>query len=219
MIYTLLNALINLFFPTNCTVCKNLILTNKLMCSECSAKHIPPKNFFLKQGSQLIQVVSLFEYRKPFKHFISSKFFQNTRPFALVADLFKENQEKLFHASFFDNSILVPIPSHWTRKFFRGFNQTEIFAENLAKEFKLPCINLISRTRATNYQAHLNKKDRQKNLHGAFEINTSIKLENKKIILVDDLCTSGTTLKSAASLLSKFGFESISAVTICHQIY
>ena len=120
---------------------------------------------------------------------------------------------------FLENSILVPVPLHWTRKIWRGFNQAEILAKKIAKKVdSAESREILKRSKKTRQQAKLSKKERLKNTENAFvfketDCYLSLKeLKNKQIILIDDVVASGSTLDSAAKALKFAGFQKVKAV-------
>ena len=114
---------------------------------------------------------------------------------------------------------LVPIPLHWRRRFTRGYNQSEILAEQIAKHLKLSNISIpvrhdLIRTRNTPPQTTLPAGKRKNNLKNAFAIRPDAPFKNKNICLVDDVTTTGTTLNTAAKTLKRYGAKSVSAIVI-----
>jgi len=101
-------------------------------------------------------------------------------------------------------AILIPISLHWYRFNWRGFNQTEIIAQALADEFGLKMDKqILLRPRLTWAQADLDRSDRQKNIQKAFKLEPYRQIKHKSFLLVDDVLTSGETIKSAAELFRK----------------
>lgn len=102
--------------------------------------------------------------------------------------------------------ILVPIPLHQSRLKWRGFNQSEllgkIIAENLDLEIQA---NILKRVKATKSQFELDKKERQKNIFQAFEINSVFKSQTRgsNFLIFDDVWTSGATLREAGKVLKR----------------
>lgn len=96
---------------------------------------------------------------------------------------------------------IVPIPLHWSRYLWRGFNQAHLFCALLGRELKIPVKHYLARSRATRRQAKLNREQRLKNLSGAFKLRHNNELKGRKILLVDDVLTTGATLSEACKPL------------------
>ena len=112
------------------------------------------------------------------------------------------------HYSYFliPNSILVPIPLHWYRDNFRGFNQSELIGKEVAKNLGWKFVpDLLIRKKSTTPQSTLKKEDRFPNIRGAFALSplNSLFLIPDSIVLFDDVFTTGSTLKEAASVLKR----------------
>lgn len=110
---------------------------------------------------------------------------------------------------------LVPVPIHPSRRRKRGFNQAELLAEGIGKKLGIPvCRNLLIRTKKTMPQKKLNPMERLQNLEQAFGIgNVSPGLE--RVILVDDIYTTGSTAEACARVLRAAGIKKVYLVTIC----
>ena len=98
------------------------------------------------------------------------------------------------------NDILVPIPLHRKRKSVRGFNQSELLANTVGEILTIPVQNLVSRNRNTKPQVECDAHERRTNLHEAF---TATATTSKRIIIVDDVTTTGTTFMEAAKAIRK----------------
>jgi len=108
--------------------------------------------------------------------------------------------------------LLVPIPLHRSRNRERGFNQIEIVLKALPQEFRDGTLSLFApevlvRTRTTKQQTKLSRKDRIKNVAGAFEVPNVTRIQNTHIFLIDDVATTGATLVNAGKPLQKCGAE------------
>ncbi|MDO8601536.1 MAG: phosphoribosyltransferase family protein [bacterium] len=105
----------------------------------------------------------------------------------------------------FTNYHVIPIPLHVERERKRGFNQSMLIAEIIAERLHLPLLkNELIKTKSTPPQAKTeNLKERVKNLSGCFTVLQPKDVAGKKILLVDDVCTSGTTLIEAAQTLKQ----------------
>lgn len=117
--------------------------------------------------------------------------------------------------------LVVPIPLHWRRLWSRGFNQSAVLAQALATRLELPYDPLcIKRVRATPSQGGLSAEERRQNMRGAFSMCESRcdTVKGKKVLLVDDVYTTGATLSSCAKTLQKAGADSVCALTIARAL-
>lgn len=118
-------------------------------------------------------------------------------------------------------AVFVPIPLHTTRFKWRGFNQTETIARAVAHSTNGTVVPLLIRTKNTETQVGKEKLERQTNIQKAFAINKKslfpLSLEHT-IILVDDVVTTGSTLKEAYKVLARrFPYSKILALTLAHK--
>ena len=116
----------------------------------------------------------------------------------------------------FLNSILVPIPLHKHRKNWRGFNQTEVLGEKLARIMGWEFIpDLLIRTKNTQPQVGLKGLARRSNLSNVFVVNTNHLISNHcSLVVFDDVYTTGSTILEAKKVLSEAGFKNIKSLTI-----
>jgi ComF family protein len=107
---------------------------------------------------------------------------------------------------------LSPVPLHWSRTLFRGFNQSALLAEDVARAREWKMSEFLRRVRATGHQAHRSRKDRLRAMRGVFAIrNHDVP---SYVVLVDDVATTGATLDACASILKRHGAERVDALVI-----
>jgi ComF family protein len=116
-----------------------------------------------------------------------------------------------------ENSIIVTVPLHKKRLLSRGFNQSDLLAQEISNYFKIPFVKLISRQKNTQTQIGLDRQSRQKNVQNAFSLNNYNNYKNKKIILIDDVVTTGSTLKECARVLANAGFTEIYGLVVAQR--
>jgi ComF family protein len=109
-----------------------------------------------------------------------------------------------------DATVLCPVPLHWTRRFWRGFNQAELLAEALGHYRHMPVCSVLKRRRPTGRQARRGRKDRLVAMQDAFAARTGFAVP-KTVILIDDVVTTGATLSACAAALRAAGAQSVSA--------
>lgn len=126
-------------------------------------------------------------------------------------ELFRKEKPIPFGPDIDEDRIIIPVPLHPKRFRWRGFNQAELLAENLAKRFSLPIENsVLTRTKNNIPQVEIKeRRARLENIRGAFTCSETQKLKNKRIILVDDVSTTAGTLSECANVLKKAGAKEV----------
>jgi ComF family protein len=119
------------------------------------------------------------------------------------------------NSSFLESDFLVPVPLHRSRYRERGFNQSEVVAEEISKTTGVASLkNVLKRKKNTKDQTNLSPQQREENVRGAFVVTEPEMVSGKRIILVDDVITTGATLSECARMLRQAGAERIVAMTI-----
>lgn len=101
--------------------------------------------------------------------------------------------------------LITWIPLHWFRAWRRNYNQAQLIAERLASLAHRPVRRLLRRVRWTEPQTHLSRSARLANVRGAFALCRGLDVHSKRILLIDDVLTTGATASEAASVLCKAG--------------
>ena len=109
--------------------------------------------------------------------------------------------------------MYVPVPLHWRRRLWRGFNQSRLLCDQITNIDKVISTDLV-RTRHTHRQWHMSKSDRRKNVAGAFAVRGNHKFMDKTVCIVDDITTSGATLNECAKILKKAGAKKVYALVV-----
>lgn len=111
--------------------------------------------------------------------------------------------------------VIVPVPVHSSRKRARGYNQAEVISNVLGRYMQVPvAADALKRCTKTAAQKDLSVEERRKNLEHAFSV-TGISFPWKRVLLVDDIYTTGSTADSAALELKKYGIQEIYVLSIC----
>lgn len=222
-----LNFIYSIVFPDFCLVCNN-ITSSYGICAECWVKitflhnnackicykqlNFNPEGPCLgcmKNKSAITSTKSIMKYDLHTRQIILN--FKNYADF-YVLDFFIEKIINLIDDLKID--IIIPVPMHWMRKILRGYNQTAILAIEIANRKNLYFADdILIKSRHTKSQGGLDKKQRDKNLISAFQINKN--LCNKNILLIDDVITTGSTMNKCAAKLKQAGAANIYSITIC----
>jgi ComF family protein len=109
---------------------------------------------------------------------------------------------------------LIPIPLSATRLRERGYNQSGLLAQGISEAFHIPVFENSLTRRHTRHQTLLNEKERWTNIQGAFTIKFSKNINNRNILIIDDLLTTGATASEAARTLKKCGAQTVGVLTL-----
>lgn len=111
--------------------------------------------------------------------------------------------------------LVVPVPLHPARLAERGYNQAALLGVHVARELDVPLLARgLSRTRHTPQQARLDREARLSNVTGAFQVRAGARVSGKRVVLVDDVATTGATLSACAAELLDAGAASVTAVVV-----
>ncbi|MDD3797263.1 MAG: ComF family protein, partial [Lachnospiraceae bacterium] len=160
------------------------------------------------------QGISTFLYEKKLRHSIHRMKFQNRREYLdfYAEEMVRESRRYLLA---WKPDVLIPIPMYRRKEKARGYNQSRLLAEKIGRltGIEVDCKSVI-RCRETLPQKELTAQERKKNLKGAFQITAPEQIK-KRILLIDDIYTTGATVDAVSSLLKKHGAGPVYFLTIC----
>lgn len=227
-----ISDVLDVLYPRRCPVCQEIIEENRL-CEKCRRKvsYIRQPRC-LKCGKQIETMeeelcsdcrkkthffdrgIGLFAYDENVKNSLYRFKYSNKREYAAVyaKELFVQYGEILKR---WDVQAVVPVPMYRDKMRQRGFNQAECIAVELSKLLGVGVEkNLIERVRNTKPMKELDDKERMKNLERAFNISED-SVKYKRILLVDDIYTTGATVDSCALLLKEKGVSKVYFAAVC----
>ncbi len=200
--------ILDLIYPQTCGICGKQ--NAKSLCNKCKIKL--EKEFKYKTDSyeqdlnkNFIEHSYFFKYENIIRSQILSLKFQEKPYIYKTITYFLKNMQKSFeNLKKYDIIIVVPISKQ--RKKDRGYNQSELIAKEISKTIKVPIAKkILYKTKNTAPQSSLNKIEREKNAKGAYQVTKTTKLCNKKILLIDDIYTTGNTVNECAKMLIQNG--------------
>jgi len=231
--WMLRELLVSIFFPRRCPICDEVIPYGGKICEACATKVIYIKEPACKKcgkqlenerqeycgdcgrkGHSFEQGKAVFSYQKDMKRSMYRFKYSGRREYA---DFFAEEAAKRYGTWMRRHGVeaIVPVPMYAAKKRSRGYNQAEVFAQTLGRECDIPVEKkLVARIKNTLPQKSLNDKQRKDNLKGAFQVRTNI-VKYSKILLVDDIYTTGATIDAIAELLKKSGAKEVYFLSIC----
>lgn len=228
------NFLLDIFFPKFCFSCQR---EGAYLCQDCQATiDILENSFCLCESPQIMPGPGKCRSCKTRK--LNGLYFSTSYKNGLVKNLihkFKyqpyikelsENLASLIIAHFGliqkafnpQDHILIPIPLSKNKMRQRGFNQSEEIAKFLSKKLEIPLLkNCLLKTKGTFPQIELSKSEREENIKNAFYVKKAEELEGKKILLVDDVYTTGSTMEECAKVLKIAGAREVWGVAIVRE--
>ena len=191
-------------------LCKRpkVIDAKNLKCKKCQEKELDGLYFAIFYQQKILKkLISQFKY-KPFIKELA-------KPLSL---LILTHLQLLENRPDFADYILIPIPLNKKRLKWRGFNQAEEIAKELSKSLRILLISdVLIKIKKTLPQIELSKKQREENIKNAFFIKNREKIKDKKILLVDDVYTSGSTMEECAKVLKKDQAKEVLGIAIARE--
>ena len=237
----MIREIANLIYPVLCQLCgKKIGEENKNLCGECLKKikkRIPP--FCLKCGRQLSgipdiqtictdceknniyfdRVFSAFEYNGDLKKLVHN--FKYNKITSLTKDFVEWTMDFMKEYSIGNKAnLILSIPMHPLRLFIREINPSHILAKNIAKKSNIQYSGkFLKKIKNTASQSKLNRLNRLENIKGSLSIRKKDKVNvlHKRILLVDDLFTTGSTINECAKILKAQGASYVEAITLARN--
>lgn len=221
-------------YPRRCPVCEDIVMPKgELVCDECRSRipyiHSPRccrcgkeladerqefcydctrKTFYYECGAAPLR------YNAVMRRAMEGLKYRNKREYA---DFFAEEILRAYGNMLksWQPDMLIPVPIHSARRRSRGYNQAELLAEPFGERLGVPVRNdILIRSRSTGPQNKLNDKERRKNVEEAFQIKEN-GVQLKRVILVDDIYTTGSTVNACAKVLKEAGAGTVYFICAC----
>lgn len=220
-------AILHIIYPHICAGCGTDILpATSQLCIKCI--HDLPLTYFEKHTNNPIE--KIFAGRLRFQEATAQMYFNKHTVLQRLLHQFKYKGNKnlghqlglimgyqlLESGRFKRVDALIPLPLHHSKERMRGYNQANILCNGIAEILKVPVINdAVVRTQATETQTRKNRVERWQNMEGKFMLKDSTGLQNKNVLLVDDVVTTGATLEACATVLLNITGIEINIATLC----
>ena len=225
-----LYAFQHLFFPHNCTGCgADYISTAEFLCSRCSSQ-LPQTHFLALPGNP---VEKIFAGRINF--FAAGALFYFTKHSLLQHILVQLKYNNNKEAGYFlgrqlgfalkntmryqSADLIIPLPLHPKKEYQRGYNQAFLIAEGIRSVWNRPLVNdAIIRLVYTKTQTQENRSSRWQNMEGVFHIAQPRLIQNRHILLIDDVVTTGASLEACGTAILEVPGTRLSIVTVAYTI-
>ncbi|OJW69765.1 MAG: competence protein [Candidatus Amoebophilus sp. 36-38] len=217
---------ISLIFPNYCLACQTLLVkSERWLCTGCLVD-LPQTNYHTEVNNPVAQkfygripityAMAMYKFRigSSVQRLVHQLKYGNTPEIGeMLGNLYGEQLRSEEWDYKFD--CIVPVPLHPQRLRERGYNQSDYFAKGMASVLAISWYSdCLKRTKNTVTQTHQNKMERLDNLMDAFYVVNSSIIQNKHVLLVDDVITTGSTLEACALSLLAAGTKQISIATI-----
>jgi ComF family protein len=217
---------ISLLFPERCLSCREILPPGETfaLCASCHKNFVPAGRICPvcehpnsrgaecscpQSLSPLSSLVALTWYDRQWRQLLHDLKYRKRR--SLARPFGRWLGREIIRQAFCEPDLVVPIPLHRCREKERGFNQSALIGRHTAAVLGVPCRQILSKIRHTQSQTTISRRERRENVRGAFG---TVKLppSGSTILLIDDIYSTGATMKEAAALLRKSGLTVHGAV-------
>lgn len=222
----ILEDFVGLFFPRYCAGCDDALARGEqLICTRCILE-MPRTGYHLEIDNPFYQklrvrlpvqyVVSMFRFVKAgaVQNILHTLKYQNKPELGqLLGKIYGNELMASDYSGKFD--LIVPVPLHKNKKRLRGYNQSEEFGKGLGESLMVPCSDeIMKRLQVTTTQTKKSRLRRWENVKEVFAVDDIKSVAGKRILLVDDVVTTGATLEAAGRILLEHGCSALSIACI-----
>ena len=210
----IIENILNLIYPPVCGFCGKIC--NKYLCKKCEIKIKKHQIVSIRKinSAYFEEMLCIFKYEDIIRNILIKYKFQNK---AYLYKTFAKNilKNKKICGFLKNYDIIIPVPISKKRNRQRGYNQSDLIAKEISKYTNLKYENkCIIKQKDTIEQSKLDKEQRKINVKNAYRIMDKEKIVNKKVILLDDIYTTGNTVNECAKMLKQAGANNIGILTI-----
>lgn len=203
----LIETILNVIFPIKCGICGKVGKVN--ICEKCYLNlkkyillNLEDDVFYMLKYSELIR-----------SKMIDFKFNDKPYLYHMFCEILVKSKSGCDFVKNYD--IIIPVPMNESKKLIRGYNQSELFAKGISKMLEIPIsIDSLIKCKNTLMQSSLGKNDRTKNVKNAYKVERLEKIKNKNVLLVDDIYTTGATIKECKKVLQQANAKNVGVLII-----
>lgn len=204
----------SLFFPVRCPYCNKPIDYRSEACEDClneNLGHIYKRTLEIYDNVTATNIAAT-AYDGNVREAICNYKFYGKKDYAYQFALsMKEAFNKYYRKKDYDFITSVPLSKHRIKE--RGYNQAELLARVLSKELKIPYKEVLVKFKENKIQHNLGLEDRIANVKGVYKVSDETLVQNKKILICDDIITTSSTLTECIKVLTKAGAKGVDAIT------
>lgn len=200
--YLVKRLLLDLFYPNRCPFCDEIIPFDEYFCKLCGGKLSEPPEITDITGLDGFAAATVYDSVSiPFVGEMKKR----NNGYALSGAAFKIYERLLETDILSEVDVITYVPIDKKGQYKRGYNQTKIMAAEIAGLSGIPCAGLLKKIKATAEQKKLGAEDRRTNVAGAFDLCGRVNVKDKRVLVIDDVSTTGSTLSEAARVLKAGG--------------
>lgn len=200
---------LDLIFPPKCGICKKD--NDEYICNKCLEEI---KKYYVRESILDNEIISVFEYRDYIKRLIIDyKFNDKSYLYKTFSNIILKNEMICEQIKKYD--IMVPVPVHIRRFLERGYNQSELISNEISKKLKIEHENkALIKIKNISPQSKKGKKERFENIKDVFKVSDEKLVKNKKILIFDDIYTTGSTYMECKRVLLNSGATKVGILTL-----
>lgn len=211
------NRVLDIIYPQKCLICGRQVAD--ILCNKC--ERILDRNLILNINDYSLDKEKLFDehmYLYQYdgiirKMILKYKFQEEAYLYKIFVKKIKNNKKTYLFFKKYD--IIIPVPISKKRLKKRGYNQSELISKELSREINIEYVDkCLLKNKDTLPQSSLNKEERIKNVKNVYSVKNQEKIINKKVLIIDDIYTTGSTINECSKVLIEAGAKSIGILTI-----
>lgn len=222
MLFKALAFFINFLYPPTCIICGKS--ANYYICEKCNKRikkyeeyhylsRDEDNNYPIRHYDELIYIL---RYEKIIrKIMINYKFY--SKPYISYFFAYKIMNNKYLCEKIKEYDYIVPVPMSENKEKSRGYNQTKLITSIISKRLKIKESNNLKKVNNTLTQGKLNRLERINNIEGIYYIENNLEFIGKRIVLLDDIYTTGSTIEECARVISKSGAKEIFVIILARD--
>ena len=222
MLFKALAFFVDFLYPPACIICGKS--ANYYICDKCNKRikqyeeyyYLPREednNYPIRHYDELIYIL---RYEKIIrKIMINYKFY--SKPYISYFFAYKIMNNKYLCEKIKEYDYIVPVPMSENKEKSRGYNQTKLITSIISKRLKIKESNNLKKVNNTLTQGKLNRLERINNIEGIYYIENNLEFIGKRIVLLDDIYTTGSTIEECARVISKSGAKEIFVIILARD--
>ena len=206
-----MNRLRQLLFPPRCIFCSAVLRQGERhICSACAKKNYTLSRPKAYKGPFYTNALSAFVYDGDVRRALHRFKFHGA---LYMGEFFAENMALKLAQTDWKIDLIVPVPSHFLRRFKKGYDHSRLLGEELSRLTGIPCAPILRKTRRTKPMYGLRVSQRRANIMDSVVCTRELIDGEQNVLLIDDIITTGCTAAECARLLRKSGAERVYALT------